>query len=232
MQKLYISLLGRKATDVEQEAGINSLKLTDVSMESRSTLIESILDKEEYYKTKESVNEYIKLAQDVNGEELIEKLKLVLKANSTLLELGSGPGSDWKILNKTYEVVGSDNSKEFIDHLRKTNIEGQFLELDAISLETTEKFDAIYSNKVLHHLNDQELGQSIKRQFEILNPDGIICHSFWKGENSEIFKGLFVNYHQEKELKSFFGNHFEIISTESFKEFEQDDSILLIGKKK
>jgi len=60
VQKLYIALLGRKATDVEQEAGINSLKLTDVSMESRSALIESILDKEEYYK-----NEYAIMRADL-----------------------------------------------------------------------------------------------------------------------------------------------------------------------
>ena len=31
-----------------------------------------------YYKTKESVEEYIKLAKDVNGGELIEKLKKFL----------------------------------------------------------------------------------------------------------------------------------------------------------
>ena len=44
---------------------------------------------------------------------------------------------------------------------------------------------------------------SVKKQYEILNSDGIICHSFWKGEGSEIFKGLFVNYHNETTLKKF-----------------------------
>ena len=42
----------------------------------------------EYYKTKESVEEYIELAKDVNGSELIEKLKQVLPLNSNVLKLG------------------------------------------------------------------------------------------------------------------------------------------------
>jgi 2-polyprenyl-3-methyl-5-hydroxy-6-metoxy-1,4-benzoquinol methylase len=60
--------------------------------------------------------------------------------------------------------------------------------MDASKLETELAFDGIYSNKVLHHLNNEELKNSVKRQSEILNPKGIICHSFWKGEGSEIFK--------------------------------------------
>tara|TARA_R110002124_G_scaffold2112_2_gene13976 strand:- start:10244 stop:10480 length:237 start_codon:yes stop_codon:yes gene_type:complete len=73
--------------------------------------------KGDYYKTKESVVEYIQLAKDVNGKELIEKLELVLPSQSSLLEIGSGPGTDWEILDKPYKVVGSDNSNEFLKHL-------------------------------------------------------------------------------------------------------------------
>ncbi len=47
--------------------------------------------KYEYYKTKETVKEYIKLAEGVNGSKLIDKLKAYLPVNSTLLEIGSGP---------------------------------------------------------------------------------------------------------------------------------------------
>jgi len=185
-----------------------------------------------YYKTKESVKEYIKLAKDVNGKLLIEKLEQVLPANAVLLELGSGPGTDWKILKKSYRVVGSDNSTEFLNHLITQNTDGQFVELDAITLDTHNKFDGIYSNKVMHHLKDNELSESVRRQQEILNPGGIVCHSFWKGEGSEIFKGLFVNYHSEADLSEIFKDYFEILSIESYKEFEDGDSLLLIGRKK
>lgn len=185
----------------------------------------------EYYKTKESVEEYITLAKDVDGKRLIEKLKLVLPMDAMVLEIGSGPGTDWKILKESYTVIGSDNSSEFLNHLRTENPNGEFLELDAITLLTGKKFDGIYSNKVLHHLQDDELIDSIKRQHAILNPGGIICHSMWKGEGSEVFKGLFVNYHDEKNLKKIFKDYFEILSIESYAEFEDGDSLLLIGRK-
>lgn len=186
---------------------------------------------EKYYETKESVEEYIKLAKDVNGRKLIEQLKQFLPAKSDILEIGSGPGTDWEILSELFHVLGSDNSSEFLNHLINKYPKGEFLKLDAISLKTNKKFDAIYSNKVMHHLKDDELKDSIKKQHEILNSDGIICHSFWKGEGSEIFKGLFVNYHSEKILKELFQIHFEILSIKEYKEFEADDSILIIAKK-
>lgn len=185
-----------------------------------------------YYKTKESVEEYIKLAKDADGRHLIEKLRQVLPEKSILLEIGSGPGTDWKILNDLYNVIGSDNSKEFLNHLISDNPNGEFFELDAITLKVDRKFDGIYSNKVLHHLKDNELVDSIKRQYEILNPNGIICHSFWKGDGSEVFKGLFVNYHSDIELKKLFAQYFKVLSISGYPEFEDDDSILLIGKKK
>ena len=187
--------------------------------------------KDKYYHTKESVEEYIDLAKDVNGRDLIEKLKLVLPSNSQILEIGSGPGTDWKILSTTFRVIGSDNSSLFIDHLRKNNPNGKFVELDAITLDTKMKFESIYSNKVLHHLRDSELVESINSQYKILKPDGIICHSFWKGEGSEIFKGMYVNYQSEETLKEMFKDYFEILSIEYYKEFEESDSLLIIGRK-
>jgi cyclopropane fatty-acyl-phospholipid synthase-like methyltransferase len=185
-----------------------------------------------YYKTIASVKEYITLAKDVDGAQLIEKLKQYLPKNSSLLEIGSGPGLDWKLLNKYFEVIGSDNSKEFLNHLKASNPNGLFLSLDAGSLDTDKRFNGIYSNKVLHHLTNEELTKSIERQHSILNSDGIICHSFWRGEGSEIFKGLFVNYHEKQNLKTLFKAHFEILYLDFYNEFDEDDSILLIGKKK
>ena len=187
---------------------------------------------ENYYKTKESVEEYIRLAKGFNGIELIEKFKPYLQSNATILEIGTGPGTDWNILNKDFEVVGTDNSKVFLNHLISENPDGRFQELDAVSLNINEKFEGIYSNKVLHHLNDSELFDSIKRQYDILKPGGIICHSFWKGTGSEIFKGLFVNYHSKKSLMTYFEKYFELLLIDSYAEFEEEDSLLLIGKKR
>lgn len=188
--------------------------------------------KDEYYKTKESVDEYINLAKDISGIKLIQKLESYLESGSSILEIGSGPGTDWNILSRKYNVTGSDFSKEFLVRLRKNNPSGRFINIDAATLRTNDIFDGIYSNKVLHHLTNDELIKSINRQYEILNPKGIICHSFWKGKGTEIFKGMFVNYHTEESLRKYFDKQFEFLAIEEYEEFEKGDSILLIGRRK
>jgi trans-aconitate methyltransferase len=185
-----------------------------------------------YYHTKESVEEYIKMAEGHNGSGLIARLKEFLPEGSTLLEIGSGPGTDWRLLNPFYKVTGSDYSLEFLKRLRTENPEGEFLELDASTLETDRRFGGIYSNKVLHHLEDDALEFSIKRQHELLLPGGIVCHSFWKGEDTEIYNELFVNYHSDEGIKVLFDNHFIPLLIHFYQEFEKADSILYIGKKK
>jgi cyclopropane fatty-acyl-phospholipid synthase-like methyltransferase len=187
---------------------------------------------ENYYKIKESVDEYIKLAKDVDGGELIKKLNNYLPSNSILLEIGSGPGTDFQILKKYYRVIGSDYSMEFLSRLIKSNAKDEFLNLDAATLRTDKKFDGIYSNKVLQHLREEELRKSVLRQVDLLSSNGIICHSFWKGEGDEIFKGLLVNYQTDESLRELFQGDFEILLLEEYNEFEDGDSLLLIGKKK
>jgi cyclopropane fatty-acyl-phospholipid synthase-like methyltransferase len=186
----------------------------------------------DYYNTKKSVEEYIKLAKDVDGGPLIKKLNNFLASNSLLLEIGSGPGTDFQILKKDYSVIGSDYSTEFLSRLISNNIKDEFINLDAVTLRTEKKFDGIYSNKVLQHLTDEELRKSISRQVDLLNFNGIICHSFWKGEGDEVFKGLLVNYQTDESLRTLFEDYFEILLLEAYKEFEEGDSLLLIGKKK
>lgn len=188
--------------------------------------------KNKYYHTSASVDEYIKAAKGFDGALLIKKLKDYLPKNASLLELGSGPGKDWDTLSKDYVVTGSDFSAEFLKRLRNKNREATFLELDAATLKTGLLFNGVYSNKVLHHLTDDELASSIKRQAAILDDDGIICHSFWKGEGTEEFKGMFVNYHTQESLRALFEVSFELIILDTYKEFEKDDSILLLARKK
>ncbi len=81
-------------------------------------------------------------------------------------------------------------------------------------------------------MTDDELSTSIKRQTEILKKNGIVCHSFWSGEGDEIFKGMLVNYQSVKSLKKLFENYFDILLLSEYEEFEKEDSILLIGRKK
>jgi len=185
-----------------------------------------------YYDSKKSVEEYIKMARGNDGRQIIARLKEHLPARSSLLELGSGPGTDWNLLKEDYQVTGSDQSLVFLKYLRANNPEGEFLELDAASLKTDRPFDGIYSNKVLHHLEDEALLASVRRQYEILQPGGIVCHSFWHGQDSEIYNDLFVNYHTDEGIRILFDEYFDHKLFHYYKEFEKGDSFLYIGKRK
>ena len=184
-----------------------------------------------FYKDPESVKNYIQSTEKVNSYQLIDKYNGFLAPHSNLLELGSGPGTDWNYLNNHHNTIGSDYSEAFVEHLRKKHPEASFLLLDAITLKTEFQFDGIYSNKLFQHLTDTEIEFSIKNQLQILNKDGIICHSFWKGKGEEFFKGMYVNYQTLDTLKSLFSKSFEILILEEYQEFEPNDSLVIIAKK-
>ena len=185
-----------------------------------------------YYHDEESVKKYIQMAEGVDGSALIEKLQNHLPKESSVLELGSGPGKDWRILSLLYDVVGSDYSTIFLKYLQKENPTGKFYHLDGITLKVDDRFDAIYSNKVLQHLSDDELRLSLKRQYHVLNDDGIICHSFWRGEGDEVYNGMFVNYQSASRLYKLCEKYFTILYCEPYQEFDENESLLLIAKKK
>ena len=89
----------------------------------------------EFYKTKESVEQYVKSAEGFDGKVLIDKFTKHLTSKATVLEIGSGPGKDLEILSKNpdYKVIGSDNSEEFISYLQNKYSIGNFLKLEARS---------------------------------------------------------------------------------------------------
>ena len=92
------------------------------------------------------------------------------------------------------------------------------------------KFDGIYSNKVLHHLTTDDLKSSLKRQKEILNPNGVLFHSFWKGNKTEKMEGLLFVYYDLDDLRNLFEPDFDILSIMTYSEIEKDDSIYVILK--
>lgn len=185
----------------------------------------------QFYHTKESVDQYMSMAEGYDGSFLINHLKEFLPDESTILELGSGPGKDIALLAERYMVTGSDYSLEFIERLKLKFPDMEILHLDAAKLETDKQFDIIYSNKVLHHLTNEELSYSLMRQYDILNEGGILCHSFWKGEGEETYDGMFVNNHTIGGLEKMFATGFEILKMIAYKEMEDNDSILVIAQK-
>ena len=123
-----------------------------------------------FFDTEKGIEQYIKMAEGYDGAELIKILQKFLRADSTVLELGMGPGKDMDILEKSYVVTGSDNSQVFLDKYKEKHQDADLLLLDAVTLKTGRKFDCVYSNKVLHHLTKEDLRKSIQRQKRYAKP--------------------------------------------------------------
>jgi len=185
-----------------------------------------------YFHQEKNVEKYIQMAKGHDGQDLISDLIRYLPPDSSVLEIGMGPGTDLTLLDKYYRVTGSDISEIFLERYRKQNRDTTLILLDATSLETEKKYQGIYSNKVLMHLTREDLKKSIKRQAEILESRGIICHSFWFGDTEENYDGLlFVNYTTEQ-LQDLFQEFFDVIKIEMYQEMDPDDSLYIIAKKK
>jgi cyclopropane fatty-acyl-phospholipid synthase-like methyltransferase len=172
------------------------------------------------------------MVKDYDGTNLVNILREYLKENSTLLELGMGPGKDLDILKKYFKVIGSDSSQIFIKRYKKNHSESDIILIDAKDIRIKRKFDCIYSNKVLIHLTKEECNSSLKQQKKILNSKGLLFHTFWYGSKTEKIDDLLFTYYKEDDLIKMVEKYYDIIRIERYKEFKKDDSILLIIKNK
>ena len=185
-----------------------------------------------YFDNEKGVQEYIKMAKGYDGSELINELRHYLKDGATVLEIGMGPGVDLDILKKYYKVTGSDGSQVFVDRYKKQHPKSDVFQLDAKSLDINRRFDGIYSNKVLIHLTKKECQDSLRKQKTIINPNGLLFHSFWYGDKTEEYNGLLFVYYTEDELRNMIKNDYDILKIQRYTEMKRNDSIYLLLQKK
>jgi len=188
--------------------------------------------KENYYENKEKVDYYTNFMPTHDGALLIDVLSEHLPKEAAVLELGMGPGKDFKRLSRHYRVTGSDFSHLFLQRYREQDPAADLLHLDARTLATERTFDAIYSNKALIHLSAAELQQSFDRQHAVLNDNGLILHSFWAGEGEDTFNNLTLVYHNEQDLTKMLETSFDIVALERHAKMDDDDSIYVLARKK
>lgn len=156
----------------------------------------------------------------------------LLPEQSLVLELGSGPGNDLALLSSRYQVIGSDESPAFVDLLKARFPDLNILQLDAATIDTDGPFDAVFSNKVLHHLSDVSLAHSFRRQAEILRTGGISYHLIWcRLEVPEETHGLIYQARDQKAMSKALGPGFELLEYRLFGEFEEGDSLIIAARK-
>lgn len=185
-----------------------------------------------FYDDADNVKKYIAMCEGYDGGDIYQRLSEYLATGASLLELGSGGGLDIEYLKARYSVTGSDISDAFLSVCRDKHPNISFLKLDAQKIETNAMFDCIYSNKVLHHLTKAALKESLLQQAKLLSRDGIIAHSFWIGDENEEMNGLLFTYYNQTELLEIMSGSFEILSTLSYQEFEDGDSLFVIARLK
>ncbi|MEZ4440662.1 MAG: class I SAM-dependent methyltransferase [Polyangiaceae bacterium] len=184
-----------------------------------------------FFDTEEGVLEYERMAEGYDGRELIARLRRHLPEGSSVLEIGMGPGKDLDLLLESYAATGSDRSEVFLDRYRSRGGSAEVLMLDAVSLDTERHFDAIYSNKVLHHLTREELSRSLERQAEILDPGGIALHSLWYGDREEEHAGLRFVYYDERTFAAHLPDALSLVELERYTELEGGDSLVVVLKR-
>jgi cyclopropane fatty-acyl-phospholipid synthase-like methyltransferase len=185
-----------------------------------------------FYDDPENAEKYVQMAEGYDGAELIKILTSHLPDGKSLLELGMGPGVDLDLLAKHYQVTGSDYSAYFVERYKKANPEADVTVLNAITMDIARQFDCIYSNKVLHHFSDDELRQSFAAQAECLNDDGLLFHSFWRGDSMEEMMGMRFYYRQPEQLAALLGDQLKLVQSAVYTELEKDDSFWVLAQKR
>ncbi|MEZ9232490.1 trans-aconitate 2-methyltransferase [Vibrio amylolyticus] len=184
-----------------------------------------------FYDSAENVDKYIEMCEGYDGSNLHELLSQHLKNKSSLLELGCGAGNDIAVFKKIYNVTGSDNSLEFLSRCKLKYPDVDFVQLDAFRLNIDKRFNCIFSNKVLHHLSEAQLRESLKKQSNLLSNNGVIAHSFWLGEGCDEIHGLRFNYYSKEQIMSIVSEYFNIIDTINYQEFKENDSLFIVAQK-
>lgn len=185
-----------------------------------------------FYDDPENVKKYIQMCKGYDGNNLYKLLSKSLPVKSSLLELGSGAGLDIEYLKRVYSVTGSDLSDAFLSVCEEKHPDVPFLKLNVKKLELNALYDCIYSNKVLHHLTKKELKSSLLQQAKFLSSNGLIAHSFWLGNKDEEMNGLLFTYYNQDELINHISGAYDIVSTLSYQEFEENDSLFVVARVK
>lgn len=187
-----------------------------------------------FFDTEEGVDEYARMAEGYDGRALVDQLVSLCPEGGELLELGMGLGKDLDMLREHFRVTGSDASQVFLRRYAASHPEVETLELDAVTLAglaPDRRFDALYSNKVLHHLTTAALRSSLARQAEVLRPGGVALHSLWHGEGEREFSGMRFVYYTAESFADLLPPSLALESATRFAELEDGDSLAVALRK-
>lgn len=185
-----------------------------------------------FYDNPENVAKYTQMCEGFDATNQLAALFNVLPEGKRILEIGSGPGNDLAILAAKYLAHGTDSSTVFVNLLKERFPNLNITKSSAEDLDISVSFDAIYSNKVLHHLDDAALRRSFAAQSKLLNRDGLVFHLIWqKIETTPPDFGLPFIARDLAGMQEIMSPNFEVLDTFHFAEFAEADSLAILAKK-
>jgi len=171
-------------------------------------------------KSKLAVSTYEKIADiytkqyfnDLTDASYIDKFLEKLPPKAKILDVGSGPGQFTKyIMDKGYDVIGIDFSKEMVSTAKKMVPNGDFHFMDMRKLEFEDNtFDGLLVAYSLIHIPSEDIPQTLKGFHRVLKPQGYLEIIAQKGEADKVIdepfmpsEKMFFNFFTKERLKKF-----------------------------
>ncbi|GIQ83715.1 hypothetical protein KIPB_005073 [Kipferlia bialata] len=190
-----------------------------------------------FFEDQTNVDKYIASCEGCDGYHLVDtlvsecKVQGVDTAASSVLELGSGPGTDGKYLSSFFkDTLLSDHSSLFVKRLQSLGLSAVTVDASDINLPPASR-DVVFSNKVLQHLDFPSFRASFQSQHRLLKEGGLACHSLWYGTDSMMTGTLLHQYHTEETLATAIKGLFTVVSMHRYEEFEPEDSMVVVLKR-
>ena len=183
-------------------------------------------------KSQLAVNTYEKIAgkyaeqyfDDMVDVPYIEKFLTILPKQAKILDVGSGPGQFTKyMIEKGFEVIGIDFSKEMVTIAKEKVPTGDFRYMDMRHLDFPDNsFDGVFSAYSLIHIPSEEVRATLQGFYRVLKVGGYVEIAVQKGDADKIInepfmptEKMFFNFFNEERISKFLDDAgFQIVSQE------------------
>ena len=131
------------------------------------------------YKTKEQAKQYAKQYQSVEMLHINKLIKKTMNKDSVILSLGCGSGRDEaKLLDEGYKIIASDASQEMLNETKRYHpkLTTKLIQLPLIP-KLNNKLGGVFSIAMLMHLTTEEIIESFKNIYDILDDTGTFLYS-------------------------------------------------------
>lgn len=132
----------------------------------------------------------------------MEMFMINLKSDKNVLEVGCGPATDGKYLNKLgANVLSTDYSETMLSIAKELNPQGHFMKMDMQDLHFKDNsFDGFWATACLLHLEDPY--KAIKELLRVTKKDGVGFISIKEGDGKAVDPrtGYFFRYYHHPEF--------------------------------